>query len=69
MFTQALKFYSSMLAITAAPREEKGQGTLEYVGIVIIAALLVTAVVTAIQGTDIGATITSQISKITAFGA
>ena len=64
MFDQALKFYSSMLALTAAPRDEKGQGTLEYVGIVIIAALLVTAIVTAIRGTDIGGTITTKINEI-----
>lgn len=64
MFDQALKFYSSMLAVTAAPRDEKGQGTLEYVGIVIIAALLVTAIVTAIRGTDIGGTITTKINEI-----
>lgn len=68
MFDQALKFYSSMLAVTAARGDkrgdEKGQGTLEYVGIVIIAALLVTAIVTAIRGTDIGGTITTKINEI-----
>jgi len=64
MSDQALKLYSSILALTAAPRNEKGQGTLEYVGIVIIAALLVTAIVTAIRGTDIGGTITTKITEI-----
>jgi hypothetical protein len=64
MFNPALKLYSSILALTAAPRDEKGQGTLEYVGIVIIAALLVTAIVTAIRGTDIGGTITTKINEI-----
>lgn len=64
MTDQALKLYSSILALTAAPRDEKGQGTLEYVGIVIIAALLVTAIVTAIRGTDIGGTITTKINEI-----
>lgn len=68
MLDQALKFYSSMLAYTAAPRDEKGQGTLEYVGIVIIAAILVLAVVGAIKGAKIGDVITEQIGKITGAG-
>ncbi|MGH3459348.1 hypothetical protein [Aeromicrobium sp.] len=68
MFDRALKFYSSMLAATAAPRNEKGQGTLEYVGIVIIAAILVLAVVGAIKGAKIDDVITKQIAKITGAG-
>ena len=64
MFDGALKLYSSILALTAAPRDEKGQGTLEYVGIVIIAAILVTAIVGAIRGTNIGTTITNKINEI-----
>ena len=68
MYTQALTFYSSILALTAQPREEKGQGTLEYVGIVIIAAILVLAIVGAVQGADIGTTVTNKIKEITGAG-
>lgn len=64
MYDNLLKFYSTMMSIQSAPRDEKGQGTLEYVGIVIIAALLVAAIVTAIQGADIGTTITNKINEI-----
>lgn len=70
MSTFALKIYSTMMAFTAAPAEkdEKGQGTLEYLGIVIIAALLVTAVVGAVKGVDIASVVTAQIKKITDLG-
>lgn len=66
----AFKFYSTMLALTVAPRDknEKGQGTLEYLGIVIIAALLVTAIVGAVKGVNIAAVVTAQITKITSLG-
>ena len=68
MYDQALKLYSTMIALTAAPKDEKGQGTLEYLGIVIIAALLVTAVVGAVKGVDVGKVVTDQIKKITDLG-
>jgi hypothetical protein len=70
MYSTALKMYATMMTITATPRDkdEKGQGTLEYLGIVIIAALLVTAVVTAVKGVDIGTVVTNQIKKITDLG-
>lgn len=64
----ALKLYSTMLAFSAAPikRDEKGQGTLEYLGIVIVAAILVGAVVGALKDNKIGSTISGQIGKIIA---
>ncbi|MGH3355092.1 MAG: hypothetical protein ACRDOJ_04290 [Nocardioidaceae bacterium] len=46
-------------------RGEKGQGTLEYVGIVVVAALLVAAVVGAVEGADIEGFISGKISEIT----
>lgn len=63
----ALKLYSTMLAFTAAPikKNEKGQGTLEYLGIVIIAALLVVAVVGAVKKVDVAKVVGDQIKKIT----
>lgn len=68
MYDQALKLYSTMIALTVAPKDEKGQGTLEYLGIVIIAALLVTAIVGAVKGVDIAKVVTDQIKKITDLG-
>lgn len=68
MYENLLKFYSSMIASTVAPKDEKGQGTLEYLGIVIIAALLVVAVVGAVKGVDIGSKVTAQLTKITSLG-
>jgi len=70
MFTSLLTAYSRVVAAIAAPRDEneKGQGTLEYVGIVVIAALLVTAIFTAVKGADIGSTITSKLKEITGIG-
>jgi hypothetical protein len=70
MYSTALKMYATVMTLTVTPRDkdEKGQGTLEYLGIVIIAALLVTAVVTAVKGVDIGTTVTNQIKKITDLG-
>ena len=68
MYENLLKFYSSMIASTVSPKSEKGQGTLEYLGIVIIAALLVTAIVGAIKGVNIAGTVTSQINKIISAG-
>ncbi|MGQ2913227.1 MULTISPECIES: hypothetical protein [unclassified Aeromicrobium] len=64
MYTKALALYSTVLATVHAPREEKGQGTLEYVGIVVIAALLVGAIVAAINPGDITAKIQEKISEI-----
>jgi hypothetical protein len=46
------------------PREERGQGTLEYVGIVVVAAILVGAVVDAINGGEITSAIKGKISEI-----
>lgn len=72
MFDKALALYATMVSTVTstatASKDEKGQGTLEYVGIVVIAALLVTAIVTAVQGADIGSTITSKIAEITGAG-
>ena len=66
----ALKAYSTVLATLTAPRkDEKGQGTLEYLGIAIVAVILVGAVVAALgEGTAIQDAISAQIDKVIAFG-
>lgn len=45
-------------------RDQRGQGTLEYVGIVVVAALLVAAIVGAVKGADIGGFVAGKISEI-----
>lgn len=51
-----------------AAREQRGQGTLEYVGIVVVAGILVTAVVDAINGGTITNAIQTEISEIISAG-
>ena len=70
MYATAIKMYATMMTLAVTPRnkDEKGQGTLEYLGIVIIAALLVTAVVGAVKGVNIAQVVTDQIKKITDLG-
>jgi len=48
----------------ALEQRELGQGTLEYLGIVIVAAILVVALVTAFNHFDLGAKISAQLDKI-----
>jgi len=45
-------------------KREAGQGTLEYVGMIIVAAILVTIVVTAVKGTGIAAAFDKAINDI-----
>ncbi|WP_263118351.1 hypothetical protein [Cellulomonas sp. RIT-PI-Y] len=47
---------------------ELGQGTLEYLGIVIVAAILVVALVTAFNSFDLGSKISDQLDKIGSAG-
>jgi len=50
-------------------RAEKGQGTLEYVGMIALAALLVMAIVGAFgDGGKLATKVTDAISKITGIG-
>lgn len=50
-------------------RDDRGQGTLEYVGMVAVAALLVGVVVTAFGGGDaIGGVVEGAIEAITSIG-
>jgi Flp pilus assembly pilin Flp len=44
--------------------DETGQGTLEYVGMVAVAAVLVVAVLTAAGTVDLGGFFTTQIQKV-----
>lgn len=60
---------TTRLHTMANSRDEHGQGTLEYVGIAIVAAILVGAVVTALgDGSTIGQAIRDQIDDIISQG-
>lgn len=70
MNAKLIEMYAYLTArIATADRTEKGQGTLEYVGIAIVAAILVAAVVGAVTDSDIEGEITAQIKKILDLGA
>lgn len=49
-------------------RDEKGQGTLEYVGMIIVAAILAVAVLEVTNTIDLGGIFSNQVSKVTDFG-
>jgi hypothetical protein len=56
------------VAQSLAGRRDAGQGTLEYVGMIIVAAIVVVAVITAFQGVNLGNVVTTQVNKITSLG-
>lgn len=49
-------------------RDEKGQGTLEYVGMIIVAAILAVAVLEVTDTIDLGQIFSDQVSEVTDFG-
>ncbi len=53
--------------MTAERREERGQGTLEYVGMIAVAAIIVLAVLTATKTVKLDKFFTDQVEKITNF--
>jgi hypothetical protein len=60
------KFLTLMLALQTrvADRDEKGQGTLEYVGMIVVAALLAAAVIAAAKGVDLGSVFTNAVNSV-----
>jgi hypothetical protein len=64
MYESLIKMYAVLTARMSVAQNEKGQGTLEYVGIVVVAAILVGAVVDAINGGEITSAIKGKISEI-----
>jgi hypothetical protein len=64
MYESLIKMYAVLTARVTVAQNEKGQGTLEYVGIVVVAAILVGAVVDAINGGEISSAIKGKISEI-----
>lgn len=56
-------------ATQALASREAGQGTLEYVGMIALAALLVMAIVTAFgNGSSLATSVSNAITKITGIG-
>ena len=49
-------------------RSQQGQGTLEYVGMIIVAAIIVVAVLDAVDAIDLGAIFSDNIDKVTSRG-
>jgi hypothetical protein len=68
MYDSLIKMYAVLTARLTVTQDEKGQGTLEYVGIVVVAAILVGAVVDAINGGEITSAIKGKISEIISAG-
>jgi hypothetical protein len=64
MNTKLIEMYATLVAALSS-RDEKGQGTLEYVGIVVVAGILVAAVVDALgNGGEITTAIKNEITDI-----
>ncbi len=68
MYDSLITMYAVLTARLTVAQNEKGQGTLEYVGIVVVAAILVGAVVDAINGGEITSAIKGKISEIISAG-
>ncbi|QTE29958.1 hypothetical protein [Pengzhenrongella sicca] len=49
----------------ALESRESGQGTLEYLGIIVVAALLITALIAGIKEFEIATKVSDALSKIT----
>ncbi|MBO0812116.1 MAG: hypothetical protein J2P23_08725 [Microlunatus sp.] len=67
---QALgKFFATLYVVSAAgakkiKNSERGQGTLEYVGMIAVAAVIVVAVIGALKGAQIGTWVTDAINSV-----
>jgi hypothetical protein len=45
-------------------KSDEGQGTIEYVGMILIAALLVVGVLTALKGKDLGGAVSRAVDSV-----
>ncbi|WP_110240634.1 hypothetical protein [Nocardioides gilvus] len=52
-----------------AARNERGQGTLEYIGMIIVAALIVIAVLDVSETIDLGSIFQNNVDSVTERGA
>ena len=63
-----MRFLLPALGRLSGPRDDRGQGTLEYVGMIAVAATLVIAILQATKAVDLAGFFTSAIGSITGFG-
>ena len=56
------------LARRLADRDDRGQGTIEYVGMIIVASLIVIALLQTNMGSSIASKFTSKINDVLNFG-
>lgn len=68
MFNPALKALAATLAYLNTRDDERGQGTLEYLGAIIVAVVIIGLTVAAVQNTQIGEAIVNQIQKVVDLG-
>lgn len=62
ILTALLTFQARMIALR--DEDEKGQGTLEYVGMIIVAAGIVVAVLQAAGAIDLGSVFTDNVNEV-----
>ncbi len=63
LLSAMIAFQTRMLTV----RDERGQGTLEYVGMIIVAAILVVAVLQVTDTVDLGGVFRTAIESVTNF--
>ncbi|WP_162891321.1 hypothetical protein [Aeromicrobium sp. A1-2] len=61
----ALKFLAMTISAMHAPKDEKGQGTIEYLGAIIVAVVIIIATIDAVGNLGIGEAIAKQVETIT----
>jgi hypothetical protein len=65
----ATKLLATILATVHTPKDdERGQGTIEYLGAIIVAVVIILATIKAVGGADIGGEIIKQIQKVITAG-
>lgn len=58
-----LYFYTTV-GVDKIKKNERGQGTLEYVGMIAVAAVIVVAVIGVLKGADLGNWVNGFITKV-----
>lgn len=66
--TEKLVALRSRMIARAAARSDEGQGSLEYVGVLLVAALIVVAIVGAVQDADVAGRVGQAITDILSGG-
>ena len=64
MFTRLYCKASSELVALRDRMDQKGQGTLEYVGMIALAGLLIAGLIAVFQGTDLSSKVSTVVDNI-----